>query len=305
MTIVTTTRNEREGVYDASEELAWAGAWDATRRATQRANASIRPEWVTVTPTQAATWLTRNHPRNRPLDRVHVKRLAGAILAGKWKQTAETVQSDEDGYLVNGQHRLTAIVQANRPASLLVAMGVDREAIEAMDQGKVRSTADTLGTRGKTNTPTLAAATVILLQWERNQPLGAPSSFRRDELVECSDRHPGLDDCVIMGRRAQKMLGLPGSVATALYYIFWEKNEVAATAFFERLITGANLSVDDPISRLRNRLIEAKGSRHLTIPRIEQAALTIKAWNLYRQGRLSKSLRWGNGGNGEEFPTVI
>lgn len=73
-------------------------------------------ETVTATPETALRWLGDN-PHNRPLDMARVRALREKILAGGWKPTPP-VEVLEGGRLWNGQHRLSAIVQAGRPVQL-------------------------------------------------------------------------------------------------------------------------------------------------------------------------------------------
>ena len=73
-------------------------------------------ETVTATPEIALRWLGDN-PHNRPLDLARVRALSEKILAGEWKPNPP-VEVLEGGRLWNGQHRLSAIVQAGRPVQL-------------------------------------------------------------------------------------------------------------------------------------------------------------------------------------------
>ena len=62
---------------------------------------------MTVTPSQAGIWLKSN-PNNRSLSRSRVERLAGYMREGKFHQNGDTIRFDEDGALLDGQHRVGA-----------------------------------------------------------------------------------------------------------------------------------------------------------------------------------------------------
>ena len=64
--------------------------------------------------------------------------------------------------------------------------------------------------------------------------------------------------------------------------------------------TGANLSVTDPIYKLRERFIANREGRQ-KLSSTELIAITIKAWNYWRVGRETSSLQWRYRG-GETFP---
>jgi hypothetical protein len=105
------------------------------------ASESTRVE--TVTPELAAEWLTHNK-RNRALQARAVKALVDAIKAGEWRMTHQGVAFGSDGDLYDGQHRLTAIVEAGVAVPMLVTRGLGRAALDAIDTGHVRKAHDVL-----------------------------------------------------------------------------------------------------------------------------------------------------------------
>ena len=101
-------------------------------------------EVVTVTPQLAAEWLKRNTD-NRPLRKWHVEALAGAITRGEWVLSHQGVAFAEDGRLLDGQHRLAAIVKANTSVLMVVTRNVPEDAFKAIDQGVKRTLSDVFG----------------------------------------------------------------------------------------------------------------------------------------------------------------
>jgi len=77
---------------------------------------------VTVTPEMAARWLTDwKYPRQRPLREGHVEMLAATIRRGTFETTAIQVRTvGKRTYLIDGQHRLSAIVLSGMPATVVV-----------------------------------------------------------------------------------------------------------------------------------------------------------------------------------------
>ena len=65
----------------------------------------------TITPELAAEFLKKNKS-NRPLSSKHVIALAGSIERGEWMFTGESIKFSESDTLLDGQHRLSAIVMA-------------------------------------------------------------------------------------------------------------------------------------------------------------------------------------------------
>lgn len=66
----------------------------------------------TITPERASALLANMHKRQRRPSRAWVKILSGRIKRGEWDMYAGFIIVDEDGRLVDGQHRCLAIVDA-------------------------------------------------------------------------------------------------------------------------------------------------------------------------------------------------
>ncbi|MCK6488820.1 MAG: hypothetical protein L6R48_10910 [Planctomycetes bacterium] len=97
----------------------------------------------TITPEQAAEWLRQevNH-NNRPMRPTHVSYLAKEIEAGRWELTHQGIAFGLDGRLLDGQHRLAAIVRVGVPIRMFVAKGLSDDAFKAIDGGMKRANHD-------------------------------------------------------------------------------------------------------------------------------------------------------------------
>jgi hypothetical protein len=101
-----------------------------------------------VTPKQAREWLKLN-TSNRPLRPSHVETLRASFERGEYVMTHQGIAFSDEGVLIDGQHRLTAISLLPESFSfqMLVTRGLDRDtAFPVVDavQAK-RSTSDVLG----------------------------------------------------------------------------------------------------------------------------------------------------------------
>lgn len=99
----------------------------------------------TVTPEIAAQMLSAN-TINRSLRHAHVAILAKQIMEGKWRTTSQGIAIAEDGTLLDGQHRLSAIIQANTAVEIAVARNCPKEIFPLIDQTMiVRKMSDSTG----------------------------------------------------------------------------------------------------------------------------------------------------------------
>jgi len=101
-----------------------------------------------VTPEQAAKWLEEN-TKNRPLCHAHVQRLAEDMRARRWQLTHQGIAFDSNGLLLDGQHRLWAIVEAGVPITFQVFFNEPPDSRLVIDAGKRRSNLDIIALSGQ------------------------------------------------------------------------------------------------------------------------------------------------------------
>lgn len=99
--------------------------------------------YVMVTPELARQWLLVN-TRNRDPKANVIERYQDAIANDLWMATPHGVGFDTDGCLVDGQHRLMAIVASGQSAVILVAWGLDPHVINVLDDGSKRRASDAM-----------------------------------------------------------------------------------------------------------------------------------------------------------------
>lgn len=104
----------------------------------------MKIELKLITPQIALQYLEKNNNIRTP-DLHRVTRLANSIKRGEWVTTHQGIAFNILGQLVDGQHRLLAIVEANRSVEMWVATGIEIEAIAEMDRNTPRNNATLLG----------------------------------------------------------------------------------------------------------------------------------------------------------------
>ena len=97
-----------------------------------------------VDPALAASWLAKNTQHNRPRRPVVVAGYAEQMKAGQWHLTHQGVAFDVNDALIDGQHRLAAIVQANVIVPMMVTVNAPSVSFEMLDCGVKRTVADRL-----------------------------------------------------------------------------------------------------------------------------------------------------------------
>ena len=95
---------------------------------------------MVITPEQAQKWLDEKFLVNRFVRSTTIDQYARAMKAGKWDLTANPIQFDKEGMILDGHHRLSAIVKAGVPVKMMVATGCDRSMY--VDSGMRRNDSD-------------------------------------------------------------------------------------------------------------------------------------------------------------------
>lgn len=233
---------------------------------------------ITVTPDIARAWLETMRT-NRPLRKHQVGIWAIKIQRDMWDETGESIKFDWDGNLMDGQHRLNAVIEAGKAVKMDVDFGLDPKIFDSLDTGLVRNNRDALSLAGEKNTFFVSSALNIVMVIEagillRHTRVSPDNSSK----LEALDIHPGIRNSIGIGRKVHHILF--GAAASALHYLFSQKNQESADYFFDKLFDGTEMEKTDPILMLRNKLQKdgggARDKRDLKI------AWTILAWNAMR-----------------------
>jgi hypothetical protein len=252
-----------------------------------------------ITPEVAAQMLALN-TNNRPRKRKYEMELAEAMMRGEWQFNGDTIRISESNVVLDGQHRLSAIVRSGIPQQFIVVRGLPDETFQTIDRGVKRTVADTLSWSGEKNANVLAAAArAILVIQARGASAGGkitPAQHRK-VLHEYPSMRRWAEFCV-----NDKNLRLLFTAALAgIACLFAAKyGEETVERFLRQLSSGENLRKGDPAFELRNRAIANKASV-AKIPHFAFMQLVIKALSAHVAGRKIGVLRVSQN---EEFPTI-
>ncbi len=108
------------------------------------ASNAFRVDVLEITPQIAASILANKNMNNRRISKTYVDSYAQDILNDRWELTNQGIGFYKDGNLADGQHRLAAVVKANKPINITVTTGMERDAINGVDQHKKKSANDIL-----------------------------------------------------------------------------------------------------------------------------------------------------------------
>lgn len=265
-------------------------------------------EVVEISPHLAKEWLQRN-THNRNLRQRVVNGYAADMAAGVWVEDGQSIKFAADGALLDGQHRLAAIVQSGVTLRILVVSGLPNSTQDTMDTGAKRTLGDALKLRGESNYVTLASALLRIYQWQtgarRSIGHGGNNDIRptHRQLLQLLEAHPEIRRSAEIGVRVRNSLPISSGSTALCHWLFNRIDAGDCAFFFARLADGAGLQTDDAIYALRRSAeLNAKDKSRST-SEFYTVALVIKAWNAYRDGKPMRLLQFKTGGaNPEQFP---
>jgi hypothetical protein len=243
-----------------------------------------------IGPTKAAQYL-RTNDNNRRLSENHVRYLAKQITGGLW-QVSQPIIFDNDGKLIDGQHRLSAIIAAGLEVELLVVRGLSSRIFGIVDQGKNRSAADLhslLG--GKESCRHVAAAFSMMCGVKTDQ-----KSASRQSLAEFAIEHAESIDRVSKALRKHRHFTSP---IIAAFAVAGEKFGWALIdPMLERLSMNVFARDDDPINKLAGWCVnhhgrERRGSLGYA-PRHTSYGAAVAAIRAALEGRAVRCLKPSN-----------
>src|SRR5438874_4817529 len=208
----------------------------------------MRSRVQTITPKKALEYLEHN-TANRPLSGRTVRDFAQAMRRGEWRVTHQGIAFDTTGALVDGQHRLAAIVEADLPVDVTVFSEVPEGAFDVLDTGKRRNAADVLAIEGEKSAVMLAAMVRTVWLYEHRPDLnwsGGDAGVSNHQIVATLEAHPKLRDFIGVGEQIAAATGMIKSPAGAASYLVTKDGRRDMSPWFDAIIEGTGLTKGDP-----------------------------------------------------------
>lgn len=260
--------------------------------------------FMTITPAIATTLLDHN-TNNRKRSQADTTDWAGEMDSGNWLTTHQGIAFDRNKVLLDGQHRLTAVVESGAQVRMPVAVGLDPKVFAVIDAGRPRRAADALYMIGEKDTLVLSAAARLAYMYENG--LLEAGRFRMKvhndaQVAYVRDHSEELHKAITWATHNEKtgfkMTRGAAVVGHMLLYRKCGKDNELVNTFLHGVGTGLNLATaDDPRNALRRVILN-----DVRRDRFFHLALFIKAWNAYANGRKVSILVWKTG---ERYPAIF
>jgi len=234
-----------------------------------------------VTPMVAKELLGLNNGNFRKVDKNRVLAYAKAMKNGKWKLNGATIVTNGT-MLLDGQHRLLAVIKSGVTIRSIVVRGLDADAM-TIDRGKPRSIAQWLSHSGYKNCNALASAARLCIAHDNglwgNTSVQLVNALDSEVVDFVAANNDNLQASILLSSVTRQFV--PVSVMAAVLFLGTKGCDPrmcdTAVWFVEGLSTGTSLSDDDAVLHLRNRILGQSPGRKITV--FMKRCLTTIAWN--------------------------
>lgn len=248
-----------------------------------------------VTPEKAKEWLS-GKVLKRLFKVANRNNYARMMRAGLWMEdTGESIKFAYDGTLIDGWHRLQAVVSANVAITFRIDRDMDIEVFKYLDSGSRRSVADVFTIEGINYASSIGMVIQKYIMLKSGKigldgTHGAGRTLSSSELLTIYEKNSKFWDAVMSmsaawNSKSNRILSI--SEIGSLYASMFDINEDQAFNFMEGVCVGSNLDSNDPRKVLRDKLTFYKvggSSGHIRISGGTKIKSVIKAWNYYRKG---------------------
>lgn len=255
------------------------------RRDSETPLTELKTRKVQVTPELAKKWLETNQ-ENRKVSDEHVRKLSRDMTNNDFPNIGETLKFDDNGHLIDGQHRLRAVILSGKTIEFFVVEGIPRDFRYRMDQGRGRKPSDALTMEHHLPNSQMAVATVrIILMWQIEVIKSQTFTPTNQEIIEFAVANTErVNQAVRYGMNLRGDIGALPSPTAALYFLTYEIDAAEAMQFWESVKTGEGLHKGDPELTLRGAITRLRGKGGEKNPKTFMA-MVAKAWNARREGK--------------------
>lgn len=261
---------------------------------------TIRTYVKKITPEYAAILMQHNN-LNRPINRITLEDYKSQIQKGLWKLNGEPIIISNDGVLLNGQHRLTAVIETGLPITSVVVEGVENNDFATIDTGRTRTIADIFNIEEIPNANSVGA---IITAFFRLNKVDSSSSSKdnlrrlkmsKPELLDFYRKNSSVLQSVYkFAARCHGKLGLMKTTEVGALYLYLTRtlnhSEGKVQAFFEQLFEMTTVT-NNTIKILHDTLIKGMLGKIVLTPSLRNAYI-VKTWNSYIKGKELKVLNY-------------
>jgi hypothetical protein len=227
--------------------------------------------------------------RSKKVDKIKV--YANDMANGNWSLTNATLAFGSDGFLKDGQNRLSACVRAGKPFKTHSIFGIEPQSFIHMDVGANRTHMDVFTIMG-TPYPSVTGAVIRhIVAFKKQQASTKNVRMTNDDLRNYYNNEIDsltLELSIKLAKITKKNTLIPVPPLAALFYIVSVNGDLEkAKSFLNDLAANYGKGVRAPVRKLLHTLTEIRvANRNKVMPDV-MSILLARTWVNYKEGRAS------------------
>jgi hypothetical protein len=251
---------------------------------------------VEIVTREKAYEMMKHNKANRTIRNSHVNALLREIAAHRFYPGIDSICFDIYGNLMNGQHRLRAIIESGIPVKLVIVRNMDPRAMKAFDANQTRKAKDYFAMHGKHYAATVESAARVLMSLkhvaETDKTLAHDKILPQQIIDFVDQQHTELFDEAPITGKAGRFLGLP-SVILAWYHLASRVHPHVADKALHVLESGEQQYENDPLHRFVMRRLQGKREKENRL-RDEYLYTLFHCYNLHSSKRELTRIKFSN-----------
>ena len=258
---------------------------------------SHKTEDITIYPSMAKEWMATSNINNRKLRPNIVDKYADAMLRDQWIYNSESIKFDTNGVLIDGQHRLQAVIKSNVPLFTQVTTNLSTLAFDTIDDGAPRRAADLIYRAGIKNANSVTSIAKAIICTDKGFGIYHVVQMRlvskTDQIDFCLENDDALQEAHRLSKVANAGCPLVLSAwGIAIYLINREYGSEIVQEFINGAVNGSPYP-KDPRNTLRRWVIKTRQASSGQISSVIQLAHLIRAFNYWMNGKtVIKYIDW-------------
>jgi hypothetical protein len=243
-----------------------------------RGTPDVSAEWVFITPARAKAFLERN--KNRKMRRSYAEFLTNAMRDGQFRVTHQGVAFTRAGDLIDGQHRLQAVIESATSQWMLVVCGLDNDIFDVIDCGTPRTLSERLK---KDLSSTQIASTCLRVLVHRDKIASYEAELVIDAVQGAISE---LDALKVLRRRSRTASASILAAAALRIYQYRDSSALPAVVdAIRRLVDGDLISAPQVIVCFYKQIMEKSN----TAGGGSQLDLFVRAWTAFDPTKMRNS----------------
>lgn len=243
-----------------------------------------------ISPAMASDYL-KTSLGNRPISKTAVRSYSDTMKSGKWMLNGVPIIFDEEGHLIDGHHRLEAILQSGTPVTMSVCRGVPSGAFTTYDCGLHRKLGQLLAMQGVANYTTVSSIVSTDTSLVRSDRIFANNGTRHGRMTnrdfyEIYSRDPeGYQEAALLAKKLYSVARILNcSWIGGLYYYLSHTGGYEKEFVKKWLYAVCNLETSElnAANKLREYILKYDRTNDKLRMRADALfAIVVKSWNAY------------------------